>query len=138
MPELNRRDFMKTSAGAAVGLGVLSRSTASWAGANDRVRVAVIGLRGRGKSHLGAYAAAENVEIATVCDIDESVTAERLGWLTKDLGIKEPKSEWDFRKVLEDDSIDAISIATPNHLHSLIAILGCDAGKDVYVEKPLS
>ena len=129
---------MKTSAGAAVGLGVLSRSTASWAGANDRVRIAAIGLRGRGRSHVQAYAKAENVEIATVCDIDENITAERLAWMTKDLGIKEPKTEWDFRKVLDDDSIDAISIATPNHLHTLIAVLGCMAGKDVYVEKPLS
>ncbi|MCB9768228.1 MAG: Gfo/Idh/MocA family oxidoreductase [Candidatus Omnitrophica bacterium] len=138
MPELNRRDFMKTSAGAAVGLGVLSRSTASWAGANDRVRVAVIGLRGRGRTHVGAFAPMENVEIATVCDIDERVFAERIPELMEEHGIKEPKTEWDFRKVLEDDSIDAISIATPNHLHTLISVLACEAGKDVYVEKPLS
>ncbi|MCA9414884.1 MAG: twin-arginine translocation signal domain-containing protein, partial [Candidatus Omnitrophica bacterium] len=89
---MNRRDFMKTSAGAAVGLGVLSRSTASWAGANDRVRVAVIGLRGRGRTHVGAFAPMENVEIATVCDIDERVFAERIPELMEEHGIKEPKT----------------------------------------------
>jgi len=129
---------MKTSAGAAVGLGVLSRSTASWAAANDRVRIAVMGVNGRGRAHVSAYAGMDHVEVATVCDIDENVTADCLRWIAQDLGIPEPKTEWDFRKVLEDDTIDAISIATPNHLHSLMSIWGCEAGKDVYIEKPLS
>ena len=138
MSEVSRRNFMKTSAGAAVGIGVLSRSTASWAGANDKVRVAQIGLRGRGKSHLQAYAGSKHSELVAICDIDENVMGERYKWVTEDLGAKNPKQEWDFRKLLDDDSIDAISIATPNHLHSYIAIMGCLAGKDVYVEKPLS
>lgn len=138
MSEVTRRDFMKTSAGAAVGLGVLSRSTAGWAGANNRIRVAVVGLNGRGNAHVSAYAEAENVEIASVCDVDENVTADRLKWMTGDLGLKAPRTETDIRRLLEDDSIDAISIATPNHWHSLMAIWGCEAGKDVYVEKPLS
>ena len=95
-----------------------------------------IGLRGRGQEHIKAYGALPNVEIAALCDVDDNVMRERLPEAQK-LG-SHPKTYTDIRKVLDDKSIDAISIATPNHWHSLMAIWACQAGKDVYVEKPCS
>ncbi|NUN94905.1 MAG: Gfo/Idh/MocA family oxidoreductase [Candidatus Omnitrophica bacterium] len=140
MTEVTRRDFVKgaavVGAGAAVGLGALKRSTASWAGANERVRVAVIGINGRGKSHLGGFTKQENVEVATICDVDERLFAPRIKDFFTSKGLKEPKTEFDLRRVMEDKDIHAVSIATPNHWHSLAAIWACQAGKDVYVEKP--
>jgi predicted dehydrogenase len=109
------------------------------AGANDRIRVAVVGLRGQGGSHLQAYSKMEGVEIAAVCDIDDAVIAKRLEYLEKNLGVAaKPKVEKDLRKLLEDKTIDAISIATPNHLHTMQTIWGLQAGKHVYCEKPCS
>src|ERR1700710_3098581 len=78
-----------------------------------------------------------NVEIATLCDVDESILEKRLSD-TERLTGKRPAAFTDLRKLLEDKNIDAISIATPNHSHALQAIWGCQAGKDVYVEKPMS
>src|SRR5215470_15737762 len=89
-------------------------------GANDRVRVAICGIRGRGMDHVKGYKNLANVEIAAVCDIDENVTAERIATMEK-MGIRKPKTYVDIRKLLEDKSIDAISIATPNHWHALMA-----------------
>src|SRR5207237_9070013 len=102
---------------------------------NDTVRVACVGVKSQGQNHIKAYAKMPNVEIAAICDVDESVLEARLKdaeQLTK----KRPAGFTDLRKLLEDKSIDAISIATPNHNHALQAIWGCQAGKDVYVEKP--
>ncbi|GMV66818.1 MAG: Gfo/Idh/MocA family oxidoreductase [Candidatus Omnitrophica bacterium] len=139
---VNRRDFIKGSAtvaaGAAVGIGALRRSTAAWAGANDRVRVAVIGVNGQGKSHLSGFSQMPDVEVATICDIDERLYEPRSKEIFEDKGLKRPAFEFDIRKVLDDKNIDAISIATPNHWHSLATIWACQAGKDVYVEKPIS
>ncbi len=102
---------------------------------NDTVRVCCVGVHGQGQSHLRAYAKMPNVEIAAICDVDESVLQQRLTD-TEKMTKKRPAGFTDLRKVLEDKSIDAISIATPNHSHALQAIWGCQAGKDVYVEKP--
>ena len=102
---------------------------------NDTIRVACVGVRSQGRSHLRAYNKMKNVEIAAVVDIDESVLNSRLDDVEK-MGRKRPTGYTDLRKLLEDKSIDAISIATPNHNHALQAIWGCQAGKDVYVEKP--
>jgi predicted dehydrogenase len=106
-------------------------------GANDRVRVAVCGIRNRGFDHVEAYSHLENVEIAALCDVDENVMARRLGDIEK-MGLPKPATFVDVRKLLEEKSLDAVSIATPNHWHSLMAIWACQAGKDVYVEKPCS
>ena len=104
-------------------------------GANDRVRIALCGVRGRGMDHLKNYSKLSNVEIAAVCDIDANVAAKCLATMEK-MGLPKPRTYVDIRKLLEDKNIDAISIATPNHWHALMAIWGCQAGKDVYVEKP--
>jgi predicted dehydrogenase len=142
MDEVTRREFVKgtatVAAGAALGIGALKRSTAAWAGANDRIRMAVIGIKGRGQSHLDGFSGQQNVEVATMCDIDERLFEPRAKDHFDAKNLKRPKFETDLRRVMEDKSIDAVSIATPNHWHSLAAIWACQAGKDVYVEKPLS
>ena len=121
--------------GSAAAAGALRPSML--ASPNDTIRVACVGLKGRGTAHIRAYPRIPNVEIAALCDVDESVLAERLADVEKATG-KRPATFTDLRKLLEDKSIDAISIATPNHHHTLQTIWGCQAGKDVYVEKPLS
>ena len=128
---LNRRDILKAAAGAA--LLVPKRVL----GANDRVRVAVVGLRGRGLDHIRKVKDTPGTELAAVVDVDENVMAARLKDI-EEFGLARPKTFVDIRKMLEDPSIDAITVATPNHWHSLMGIWACQAGKDAFVEKPLS
>ena len=109
----------------------------SKASPNDTVRVACVGLRGQGGAHIQAYAGMRNVEIAALCDVDESLLDRRLRELESQ-GKKRPAAFYDFRDLLEDRSIDAVSLATPNHWHALQAIWACQAGKHVYIEKPCS
>ena len=130
---MNRRHFVMSSAIAAR----TAFAPKAFAGPNDRVRVACVGVRGQGKSHIAAYSKMDNVEIAAVCDIDESILNARLEEIEKTSG-KRPVGYTDLRKLLEDKSIDAVSIATPNHQHALQTIWACQAGKHVYVEKPAS
>jgi len=106
-------------------------------GANDRIAVCVIGLNGQGGSHIRDITEQNNAEVVALCDVDRRVLERRAAELEKATG-KTPVLYRDVRDALADDSIDAVSIATPNHWHSLIAIWACQAGKDVYVEKPLS
>ena len=93
-------------------------------GANDRVRVAICGLRGRGNDHLKGFTHVPGTEIAAFCDVDDNILNLRLGDMQK-LALPKPKTYVDVRKLLEDKDIDAISIATPNHWHSLMAIWAC-------------
>ena len=127
---MDRRHFVMSSAAAAT-----LASTAM--GANERVRVAVVGVRGQGRSHLGAYGKIPGVEIAAICDIDESILDSRIAEVEKATN-KKPERYTDIRKLLENKDIDAISIATPNHSHTLQAIWSLQAGKHVYCEKPCS
>jgi predicted dehydrogenase len=129
---MNRRYFL----GSALSTGLAVRSGAL-ASPNDTVRVACVGVHGRGRSHIGAYNRLANVEIAAICDVDESVLDAQLAAVEKVKG-KRPVGYTDLRKLLEDKTIDAVSIATPNHQHTLQTIWACQAGKDVYVEKPCS
>ncbi len=129
---MNRRYFL----GSAISAGVAIRSSAL-ASPNDTVRVACVGFHGRGKDHIHAYSQMTNVEIAALCDIDEAVLNTQVAAVEKAKG-KRPAAYTDLRKLLEDKSIDAVSIATPNHHHTLQTIWACQAGKDVYVEKPCS
>ncbi len=134
MSDFDRRDFVKTGAGlAALAMAQPQRVL----GANDRVRVAVVGLRGRGKDHINGITKVPGVELAAICDIDENIISARLADIDK-LKLPKPKTYGDVRKLLEDKSIDAITVATPNHWHSLLGIWACQAGKDAYVEKPIS
>ena len=129
---MNRRHFLMSTAAAA---GTLRAS--SQASPNDTVRVACVGIRGQGGSHIRMYSMMPNVEIAALCDVDESVLNKRLDEVEKS-GKKRPAAFTDFRKLLEDKSIDAVSIATPNQWHTLQTIWALQAGKDVYCEKPCS
>ena len=100
--------------------------------------MAVVGCGGRGGDHVNGWIKlAPGVEIAALCDVDESHFAAKLKSIEAK-GLKKPATYTDFRKLLEDKTIDAVSIATPNHWHTLQTIWACQAGKDVYVEKPLS
>src|SRR6266550_3858949 len=129
---MNRRHFVMSSALAAGAAG-----TRVHASPNDTVRVACVGLRGRGGDNIKGFEAQPNVEIVALVDVDQSILDMRLKEVEAKTG-KRPKGYSDIRKMLEDKSIDAISIATPNHWHALMTIWGCQAGKDVYVEKPCS
>ncbi len=131
---MNRRHFLMTSASTAA--AVSSRLHAASV-PSETVRVAVVGFHGRGKDHIHGWAQQPNVEIVALCDVDESVINNGVDLVEK-LGKKKPTTYTDLRKLLEDKSIDAISIATPNHQHTLQTIWACEAGKDVYVEKPCS
>ena len=131
---MDRRHFLMSSAAA---LGAASNVFGS---PNDTVRVACIGIGGRGKDHIrGIQQASPMCEIAAICDIDDSHiangAASSMEKLTKPEARRPTRT---IRKLLEDKIIDAISIATPNHWHTLMTIWACQAGKDVYVEKPCS
>src|SRR5207302_7292965 len=104
----SRRDFLKiTGAGVAgTALGVSASSYARVMGAGDRVRVAICGVRGRGKDHIHGFSRVPGTEIAALCDVDETVLNQRLGDVVK-LGVPKPKSYVDVRKLLEDKDIDA-------------------------------
>jgi len=128
---MNRRYFLMSAAGAAAG------TRRAYSSPNDTIRVACVGVRGQGRQHLKRYAKIPNVEIAALCDIDESVLNQRLADVEA-RGGKRPAAYIDLRKLLEDKTIDAVSIATPNHSHTLQTIWACQAGKHVYVEKPCS
>ncbi|GAB3177847.1 Gfo/Idh/MocA family oxidoreductase [Telluribacter humicola] len=135
LDQLSRRDFIKNTAGAAAALTIPTIIPASAFGANDKVRVAVLGLNGRGKNHISGYSNLSNVELATFCDPDNNVLQKTAQEFESKSG-KKVKTEQDLRRVMEDKSIDVVSIATPNHWHALATIWACQAGKDVYVEKP--
>jgi len=140
--KVRRRDFLATcvkdSAGLATlgSIGFFTHPERVW-GANDRVRIAVVGIRGQGFSHIEGFSKVSNTEVAAICDVDENVIGQRLADMEK-RNLPKPKVYIDYRKLLDDKSIDAVSIATPNHWHSLMGIWACQSGKDVYVEKPCS
>jgi predicted dehydrogenase len=104
---------------------------------NERLSVAVVGVNGRGNTHIGAFAGRKDTEITFICDADRNIGEKRAKEVAKRQG-REPQFVDDLRKVLEDKSVDIVSIATPNHWHALGAIWSIQAGKDVYVEKPVS
>ena len=104
-------------------------------GANDRINLAVIGVGGRGTSHLGMIAKQPNANIAAVCDVNQAQT-ERASARVEKLQGHKPKEYADMRKLFEDKDIDAVTVATPNHWHALTTIWAVEAAKDVYCEKP--
>ena len=137
MTELSRRSFLQTTALTA-GTVALShtKSSGKILGANERVRVGVAGLNGRGSAHVGSYLGMKDVEIAYLIDPDSRTFKKHLAKIEPN-GQK-PTTVADVRKALDDKTLDAVSIATPNHWHALMTVWACQAGKDVYVEKPCS
>lgn len=137
-----RRDFIKkTAAGsAALSLGGLIMPSMGYSnilGANDKINVAVIGVRSRAKAHFVAINQDPNAKVLYSCDVDDKILEEHNVWCKKNIGYI-PKVEKDFRKILEDKNVDAVFIATPEHWHAPMAIMALQAGKHVYVEKPCS
>jgi predicted dehydrogenase len=148
MHRLTRRDFLNDTAFlAALAAGVGTTSAADnqkpketkvdKVEAGDKLRVAVIGVNGRGMAHVGGFANKNGCVITTICDADSGVVKKAMNTV-KDRQGKEPAYVQDLRKVVEDKNIDIVSIATPNHWHALAAIWALQNGKDVYVEKPVS
>ena len=141
----NRREFIRTGVLGAAGLaiggkGLSARSYSSIIGSNERINLAVVGIRGQGGTHISSWCALasdKNLRLKTICDVDEQYYAEKSKIISDKTGIV-PTTEWDLRKVFDDKDIDAVSFAIPNHWHALATIWACQAGKNVYVEKPAS
>ena len=148
--QMKRRQFVNKSAAAAGGVitapafikNMITRSP------NERINIALAGIsgdrvkvrgmiNGRGIVHINTYAKIPNVAISTICDVDERLFPGVVSTVEKLFGVK-PKTETDFRNILDDKDIDVVSIATPDHWHALMTVWACQAGKDVYVEKPVS
>jgi predicted dehydrogenase len=144
MGKRTRRQFLEDSMFATAAAVAAGSSTQLFAqetqsrSANERLSVAVVGVKGRGNSHIGAFAGRKDTEVTYICDVDSEFGGKRVEEVAKRQGGRAPKLEADLRKVLEDPSVDIVSIATPNHWHALAAIWSIQAGKDVYVEKPVS
>jgi predicted dehydrogenase len=136
-PTLSRRAFLARTTSAALGLGLSARTMARAQGANERVVLGVIGSGGMGRSNMTGLLKVPGVEFAAVCDVDEKQAAEGVGLITK-AGGKEPRVHKDFRELLDRKDIDAVLIATPDHWHAIPFIAACEAGKDIYCEKPIS
>ena len=130
----NRRSFIKTSLLAAAGAALPARAWSQVLGANADIRVAVIGLNGRGKNHLSSLAKIPGVRVVAICDPDSDVIAK----VKPTVNGGDVKTYTDLRELFASADIDAVTIATPNHWHSLAAIWAMQAGKDVYLEKPVS
>lgn len=140
MDSMNRRGFLKTTAVTTAGLSFSApavKKAAADRSPNDTIHIAVTGLRNRGRDHYRIFSRIPNVKVTAVCDIDERLFPKAVDEVEQLSGSK-PKTFVDFREMLEDKDIDAVSIATPDHWHALQTIRACRAGKDVYVEKPLS
>ncbi len=145
MRPIDRRHFLQGSAAAAAGVALAgskdSRAEdarpAKGTGPNETLRVAVIGVNGRGMEHIQGWGGQEGARIVAICDADRKV----IGKATKQIASRygaEPTFYQDIRKLLDNKDIDVVSIAAPNHWHALMTIWACQAGKDVYVEKPAS
>lgn len=134
-----RRHFLKGCASAAgmslAGGPFILTGAAAKSSPNDRITAAVAGVRGRGAGLLHDFASCPDVDVKYVCDIDENVLNEKLEKVTKQTE-RRPEAIKDFREALDDDSVDVLVLGTPDHWHAIPTILACQAGKDVYVEKP--
>lgn len=132
---LDRRTMMKGAA-ATLGVTMSASSYARIAGANDRLRVAVIGVNGRGQAHMSAFSKLPNVEVAEFVDVDSQVLATRAAEFAAK-GNARPRTERDYRRMLGRKDIDIVTVATPDHSHAKLAIDAMDAGRHVYIEKPI-
>lgn len=150
MKPIQRREFIKNSATLSGGLVIAPAYIPNLISdsPNERINIALAGISekrklergmisGRGRVHIANYSEIPNVRIKTICDVDERLFPDVEATIEEKFGTK-PKTEFDFRRILEDKDIDAVSLATPDHWHALHSVWACQAGKDVYVEKPAS
>ncbi len=135
-PYSRRKALKAVAAGSLAAFALPTIIPSSAFGANDRIRAAVIGINSRGKDHISGLMQQPNVEVTTLCDVDLVVLQERAKEFETKYNKKKIKAVQDMRQVFDDKHIDVVTIATPNHWHSLATIWACQAGKDVYVEKP--
>ena len=134
MKGLSRRHFIVGSAAGTVGVYPRFGYTRT-VSANDRVSVAVVGLRGMGRGHVDRLLKAPDAVCASLCDIDQSMLDREQEKVFQATG-KRPRGVKDFRHILDDASVDAVVVATPHHWHVHMALPALRAGKDVYLEKP--
>lgn len=134
---MKRRKFIGLSAGALGALGFSASSYARILGANDRINVGFMGTKSRGMGLLGSFAKMQGVNLTHNCDVDSRVLEKTHNAIIK-AGFKPPKSDKDVRRILEDPTLDALVIAAPDHWHATAGVMALEAGKHVYVEKPLS
>src|SRR6266568_4844055 len=132
---MKRRKFLQTASAAGLGLVMSPRFSSGLRSPGEKVRVAVMGLNGRGTVLARGFARAAHAEVAYVCDVDSLVLAKGVSAVAG-VQSKSPKGLGDFRKALEDKDVDALVIAAPDHWHTPAALLAMQAGKHVYVEKP--
>jgi len=133
---ITRRELIISAASAAGALGMPASAWGRILGANEDIRVAVVGFNGRGGSHISAFGNMKGVRVVALCDCDENVLARGVTALrNKGMAVE---GYTDVRRVLDSRDVDVIATATPNHWHSLITVWACQSGKDVYVEKPVS
>jgi predicted dehydrogenase len=145
MENYSRRQFLASSSKLAAGAGLaslpvvdaLADNPRKKTAANDKVQIALIGCNGMGWSNLTSHMKLPEVEVVGLCDVDNNVLTRRSAELEKTTGKKVTQYK-DFRKLLENKDVDAVIIATPDHWHCLTMVNACEAGKDVYVEKPLA
>jgi predicted dehydrogenase len=135
MRGVNRRTFLASAGSGTAALALGSGVKA--AGANDQIRVAVIGIRSRGQSHIDAFTQNKATSVVALCDVDSRLFSGSAKTVEDRTG-KAPALVTDLRRIMDDKNIDVVTIATPNHWHALAAVWACQAGKDVYVEKPVS
>ena len=141
MKKMNRRTFLRNAVVTSTGLCAFPHFLANAASANEQVRIAVAGINSQGNGHIDRFQKISGVRIAALIDPDQKVLDQRIDQYKKKYSVTDPSAIQgynDVRKVLERKDIDAIVIATPNHWHSLMTIWACQAGKHVYVEKPVS
>lgn len=133
---VNRRIFIG-GLGVAAGIKAAGRSAVATPGPSEQINLAMIGVGGHGFGRLKEFLKHKDVRIATICDLDQRHVDRAIQEVSQVRGAK-PKGEKDFRRVLEDPEIDAVAIITPDHWHAIPTVQACEAGKDVFVEKPLS
>lgn len=135
---LDRRSFLKTTATAAAGVAALShRAFAQAQGANEKIVLGMIGVGGMGRANLNSFLDRPGVEIAAICDVDATHAQQAVAEVLKRKE-RAPQIYGDFRQVLDRKDIDAVVICTPDHWHAIPFIAACEAGKDIYCEKPVS
>src|SRR5262249_39518472 len=133
MSQMTRRRFLNRTLAAAATVTIAgTKSSGHVLGANDVIRVGVAGIHGQGKAHIDQYLGLKGVQVTYLSDPDRRLFESRSKKI-RDKGFSGPKCVQDIRKALEDKELDAVSIATPNHWHSLMTIWACQADKDVYV-----
>lgn len=142
MHHINRRKFLCRSGAAAAamagGLTILSQpQSARAAPANEKIILAVVGCGGRGSVLARDFASRNDCEVAYLCDVDRNMIDRNIERVAACQGGRAPRGQQDFRRALDDKSVDAVVIATPTHWHATATVWSCQAGKDVYVEKPL-